>query len=89
MLNFLKPGFWKIVLTLVLFFASSAAWSAILPRFISDTFPMGFPLQFFVAWGPCPPGQNCSESNTLYLILDLLIWYVIAAFIVSRFQKQR
>jgi hypothetical protein len=54
---------------------------------ISDTFPWGFPLQFYLAWGPCPPGESCSESNPLYLLLDILIWYLIGAFTVQWLQK--
>jgi hypothetical protein len=88
MISFLKPNLWKIILAVFLFFASGAIWSAIVPRFISDTFPMGFPFQFYVAWGPCPPGENCSEFNTLFLILDVVIWYVVSAFIVDRLRRK-
>ena len=82
MFTFLKPNFWKIVLTFLLFFVSSAIWQVYVLSRISDTFPAGFPFEFFVAWGPCPPGETCSEFNGLFLILDLLIWYVISALIV-------
>lgn len=82
MFQFLKPGLWKIILAILLFLGSSALWSAIVPRFISDTFPTGFPFQFYLAWGPCPGGQVCSEFNGLYLILDLVIWYAVSVLIV-------
>ena len=88
MFQFLKPGLWKIIVAILLFLVSSALSAAIVPRFISDTFPMGFPFWFYLAWGPCPPGQVCSEFNGLYLILDLIIWYVVSALIVNRIQRQ-
>lgn len=82
MIQFLRPNPWKIILAIILFLGSSALWAAIVPRFISDTFPKGFPFQFYLAWGPCPPGEVCSEFNGLYLILDLVIWYAVSALIV-------
>jgi hypothetical protein len=88
MLNFLKPDLWKFVLTGILFFVSSAVWQVYVLSHISDTFPAGFPFEFFVAWGPCPPGQNCSEFNGLFLIFDLIIWYLVSALIVDRFRSQ-
>ena len=87
MFNFLKPNLWKIVLTFILFFVSSAIWQVYVLSHITDTFPAGFPFEFYIAWGPCPPGENCSEFNALYLILDLLLWYVISVLIVWRFLK--
>jgi hypothetical protein len=88
MVNFLKPNFWKIVLTFILFFVSSAIWQVYVLSNISDTFPAGFPFEFFIAWGPCPPGENCSEFNALFLFLDLIIWYVVSALIVGRVLKR-
>jgi hypothetical protein len=54
---------------------------------ISDTFPWGFPLQFYLGWGPCLPGEICSESNIFYLLIDILFWYIVSAFLVSRLTK--
>jgi len=56
---------------------------------ISDTFPLGFPLQFFLSWGPCRAGQICSESNGLYLAVDVIFWYIVGAVLVSWIQKSR
>lgn len=87
MFSFLKPSFLKIVLFVALFVLSSWMWSIYVISRISDTFPVGFPFQFFLSWGPCPPGENCSEFNGLYLVLDIVIWYVVGAWLGSFFRK--
>lgn len=87
MANFLKPNVWKITLTLALFFVSSAIWRGIVISRISDTFPLGFPFQYSLSWGPCPPGEICSEFNGLYLIFDLVIWYVVSAWLIHRLRN--
>jgi len=84
MKRILKPNPWKIGLALGLLSIASILWRAYVIARISDTFPMGFPLQFYLSWGPCQAGQNCSESNWLFLMLDILIWYLISAFMVDR-----
>jgi hypothetical protein len=88
MKEILKPNLAKIALALFLLIASSLLWRSLVISRISDTFPMGFPLQFYLAWGPYPPGENCSESNGLFFALDVLIWYIVSAFIISRIQKR-
>lgn len=88
MFSFLKPSFLKIVLFLAFFVFSSWLWSIYVISRISDTFPVGFPFQFFLSWGPCQPSENCSEFNGLYLILDILIWYFVSAWSVSRFKRR-
>ena len=87
MLNFLKPNFWKLLLTLVLLGVSSFLWRAYIVSRISDTFPLGAPFQFYRAWGPCPPGQICSEFNGPFLMFDLIFWYLLSAFLIDRFRK--
>jgi hypothetical protein len=82
-----KPNGWNISVALALFFISSLLSQAFVMARISDTFPLGFPLQFFLAWGPCPPGQNCSDFNMVFLLLDAIIWYAISALAVFRFRK--
>ena len=82
MKNFLKPGTLKIILAFVLFFAASYLWRMFIISSISDTFPWGFPLQFYLAWGPCPPGKTCVEFNGWWLLIDIVIWYVISALII-------
>ena len=88
MIRILKPNLWKLGLTLGLFSISSIFWRAYVISRISDTFPMGFPLQFYLSWGPCQAGQNCSESNWVFLIVDILIWYLISASIVDRIKRK-
>jgi len=87
MFSFLKPSFLKIVLFVAFFVLSSWLWSIYVISRISDTFPVGFPFQFFLSWGPCPPGENCSEFNGLYLVLDIVIWYVVGAWLGNFFRK--
>ena len=84
---FLKTSLAKIILTFVLLILFSYLWRLYMVSTISDTFPWGFPLQFYLAWGPCQAGEVCSESNILYLILDIMVWYVVSAFLVSRLVK--
>jgi hypothetical protein len=80
----LKPTFLKIILAFVLFILSSLLWRTYILSTISDTFPWGFPLQFYMAWGPCPPGEICSESNVFFLIADLVFWYLVSGFLISK-----
>ena len=84
-----KPTLLKIVLAFILLVISSSFWRLYVMATISDTFPWGFPLQFYTAWGPCPPGDVCSEANILFLILDLAFWYTVSGFLVSRMAHAR
>ena len=85
---FLKPTFTKIFFTLVLLILSSWLWRIYIISRISDTFPHGFPLQFYLGWGPCQPNETCFEFNGLYLFLDLAFWYFVSAFVINKFQKK-
>jgi hypothetical protein len=85
----LNPTLLKIILAFALFLLSSYLWRIYVIARISDTFPWGFPLQFYVGWGPCPPGQICSESNFFFLILDFVFWYFVSGFVVSRISNIR
>jgi len=89
MRSILKPTLHKIALAVILFILSSYLRRIYVLSTISDTFPWGFPLQFYVGWGPCPPGQVCSESNFFFLFLDLVFWYLVSGFVVSRFASIR
>ena len=84
----LKPSLVKIILTFVLLVLFSYLWRSYIISTISDTFPWGFPLQFYLGWGPCPPGEICSESNIIYLIIDILIWYMVSGFLIMIFGKK-
>lgn len=88
MLRFLRPSLWKILLTLTFLTLSSFLWRAYTISRISDTFPHGFPFQFYIGWGPCRPGEVCSEFNSTFLLFDLLIWYVVSALLTGRIQKR-
>jgi hypothetical protein len=79
----------KIILTLVFFALSSYLWRLYITSTISDTFPWGFPWQFYLAWGPCPPGEACSESKPLFLILNILFWYILSGFLVAGIARDR
>jgi hypothetical protein len=85
----IKPSLLKISLAFVLLVLSSFLWRAYVISTISDTFPWGFPLQFYMAWGPCPPGEICSESSVFFLILDLVFWYLISGLLISRIKTSQ
>ena len=89
MKQILSPTLSKIILTSALLIISALLWRMYIVATLSDTFPVGFPLQFFLAWGPCQPNQNCSEFNALYLVLDILLWYAISARIVEWAKAKR
>ena len=89
MSTFLKPSVLKIILTFGLFIAASYLWRMLITSRITDVFPLGFPLPFYVAWGPCPPGESCSEFSWLWLVVDIAVWYVVSAFIISIVTKKK
>ena len=84
MSTLLRPSPIRIILALVLFALSTYLWHLYVISTISDTFPWGFPLEFYTAWGPCPPGEICSESNGLFLILDVVFWYLLSGLLVPK-----
>lgn len=88
MKTFLRPSLIQIILTFALFALSSYLWRSYVISTISDTFPWGFPLQFYLAWGPCPPGEVCSESNLFYLIIDIVGWYILSACLILAFSRK-
>jgi hypothetical protein len=82
--SFLKPSLWKLLLTIALLLVSSLVWRMYLVARVSDIFPAGFPFQFYLSWGPCPPGRGCSEFHPFNLLLDFVIWYLVSAFLFRR-----
>jgi len=78
----LRPSLIKIILTFAFLVLSSYLWRLYVISTISDTFPLGFPLQFYLGWGPCPPGEICSETNIFYLMIDILFWYTVSGFLI-------
>lgn len=87
MKTLLRPTLPKILLTILLFLLSSLFWRNYIISTVSDTFPWGFPLQFYLGWGPCPPGEICSESNPVFLTLGLFFWYIVSALLLTKFGK--
>ena len=85
---FLQPTLLKIVLAIFLFVIASWLWYLFVTATLSDTFPLGFPLAFLTAWGPCPPGESCSESDLFYLVLDILFWYLVSALGIWLIQRK-
>jgi hypothetical protein len=81
-MNIFRPTFTKVVLALVLLVLSAWLWRLLVIRTISDTFVWGFPLQFYLAWGPCPSGETCFEVRPLSLVADGLYWYAVAALLL-------
>jgi len=88
MKTLLKPTLPKILLAFLLFALFNYLWRMYIVSTISDTFPWGFPLQFYLAWGPCPSGEVCNESNFLYFIVDILFWYIVSAFLALTFSRK-
>ena len=88
MKTILKPTLLKVIATLVLFAAFSWLWRNTVGLAIMDVSYYGVPWHYFVAWGPCQPGGNCSEFNGLYLTLDIIFWYIVSAILISRFRKK-
>jgi hypothetical protein len=88
MKSILKPTQAKIVFAVVLLIISSWLWRFLVVSRVSDTFPIGFPFQFYLAWGPCPPGETCAEFNGWYLIFDIVIWYLVSAFVLKRMRGE-
>jgi len=87
-LKFLTPSVAKVLLTFALLILSSMLWRMFIISRISYTFPMGFPLRFYLAWGPCQAGEICFEFNGVFLILDLLVWYLVSAFVIDRLGRK-
>ncbi|MBI3151916.1 MAG: hypothetical protein HYZ21_07285 [Chloroflexi bacterium] len=77
----------SVILAVALFLVTTWLWWWYQVSRISDLFPFGFPLRFYEAWGPCPPGENCSEFNALWLVIDLLFWYLVSTLLVNWFRK--
>jgi len=85
MKTILKPTLLKIALAIVLLALSSYLLRMYITSTISDTFPWGFPLRFYLAWEPCPPDEPCSESNFIFLLIDIVFWYMISGLLTSKF----
>ncbi len=83
-----KPSAFKIASALILFLLFSSLWQILVGIRIMDAAFYGMPWHFYTTWGPCQAGQTCSEFNWPPLLMDLAFWYMIGAFLVSRFLKK-
>ena len=81
-MSIFRPTVGKLVLAGILLALSAWLWRMLVIRSISDTFVWGFPLQFYIGWGPCPPAETCYEMRPLSLVADGLIWYAVAALLL-------
>ena len=87
MRTILTPTLWKIALALALFLFFTWLWRVLVTIHLMDLFPLGFPLAFYYAWGPCPPQETCQETRVWSLAFDLAFWYATAG--VALWARQR
>lgn len=87
--SFLKPSLLKIGIAIVFFLLSGWLWGVYVTSRIADISPIGFPLEYYVSWGPCPlnPIEPCSEFNGWFLLVDVFFWYAFGAWLVNYFKK--
>jgi TRAP-type C4-dicarboxylate transport system permease small subunit len=88
-MKFIKPMSVYIFLVLILLASSSFIWQMLVGRMLADTSFMGYPLHFYTAWGPCPPGAACTEFNLPYLILDIIFWLIVSAILIELYKWRR
>jgi len=88
-MKFIKPISIYIFLTLILFIGSSYIWQMTVGNMLADTSFAGYPIHFYTAWGPCAPGQTCTEFSPLNLILDFIFWLIIGAILVELYKWLR
>ena len=67
---FLKPTRWKVLLGLIFFVASSF--------FSTHILEVGFPLSFIVVDFELGPDIDEAHYNLLFLVIDILFWYLIS-----------
>lgn len=77
----------KIIVGFLLFIAVTFIQTITWP--IVDYWASGWPFHFSESWGPCPPGGVCHRSNTLALLADIVLWYLVLCFITFLFGKLR
>ena len=86
--DFIKPTIGKISIVIILFLLTSSLYNA-----VTDITLFGSPLIYYE--GSCfNPDRKCSSSfNILYLLSDLIIWYLISCtiifFIMHAYNKLR
>ena len=65
----LKPTLLKILFALSLFLLSSFLWRLYVLSTISDTFPWGFPLQFYLGWDPARRAKSAVRATSSFYCL--------------------
>ena len=50
---------------------------------ITDWYPVGYPFTIH-ARGYCAPTYVCVEFRLIALIIDIVFWYVLSAFVIQR-----
>ena len=68
---------WSI-LAAILFMCSTFLWRLITGSIFMDSFFIGFPLNYYHGTGLCPPGETCTEFNSLNLVLDFIFWLIVS-----------
>lgn len=78
-LSFLKPTLPKIITAGVLlgvtYVLQASWWNAN----FADYWAYGFPFPFYETWGPCEIDAVCRAFRWPRLLLDVAIWYLLAA----------
>ena len=81
--SLLLPTPRKLTLAVGLFFIFGwIVWPIIIESFMTDWYPIGFPLVFH-AVGLCPPPGDCIDFRWAALIIDAAFWYLAGAIIVQ------
>ncbi len=84
--DWLKPSPLNAFLSLVLFGVGSRLFAG--TSFLADYAALGFPFAFEESWGPCPPGGTCSSFNPLFLLVDVLAWYLFTCALIHQARKR-
>lgn len=86
-MRFLKPSLARLILTTALFLVTGYFWKF---SGIMDIYPFGLPFFATVATYNCGPSIDpCTEVRWGGLVADLVIWYLVSAFVVERFNKKK
>jgi hypothetical protein len=84
--EFFKPTTWKIILFVVFFVVSSFIFT-LDSRYGAATY-IGAPFPYYTSPAALPD-QPSASWNFIYLLLDIIIWYLISALIILGINKLR
>jgi hypothetical protein len=87
--HFLKPDWRKIVIFVVLFIAIFLI--GYYKYLTLDSWTFGIPFEFSSGYGPCPYPNviECNKNNFIFLVLDIIIWYILSCLIIWVYDKFR